>query len=188
MIARWLGVSVVGLFLVVGAASGAGQEAAASPHGGASGSKAAVMLTPGEVKWSPAPKSLPPGAQAAVLEGDPSKKGVFSMRLKVPSGYTIPAHTHPRQERITVLSGKFQLGHGGKFDEAKLQDLEPGSYFSLPPGMQHFARASEDTVIQLNSDGPWEIKYVNPADDPRHTSSAGAGKAGAATSGTGTGQ
>ena len=187
MIARWLGASVAFLFLSSATArAGSPQMAGGSQHE-ANGSKPAVIVTPGDLKWGAGPKSLPPGAEAAVLDGDPTKKGAFAMRLKMPPGYKIPAHTHPRQERLTVISGKFQLGHGGKFDDAKLKDLEPGSYFSLPPGMLHFARAAEDTVVQLNSDGPWEINYVNPNDDPRKTKSAGMEKQGAGAQGTGSG-
>jgi len=187
MIARWMGASVAFLFLTVGGSSSAAgsQETSGSHEKG--GAKSAAMFTPGDVKWGPGPKSLPPGAEAAVLEGDPTKKGLFVMRLKLPAGYKVAAHTHPRQERITVISGKFQLGHGGKFDEAKLQDLEQGSFFSMPAGMQHFARAAEETVVQLNGEGPWEIKYVNPADDPRKANSAGAEKPAAGSMGTGSG-
>ena len=187
MIARWMGASVAFLFLTVGGSSSAAgsQETSGSHEKG--GAKSAAMFTPGDVKWGPGPKSLPPGAGAAVLEGDPTKKGLFVMRLKLPAGYKVAAHTHPRQERITVISGKFQLGHGGKFDEAKLQDLEQGSFFSMPAGMQHFARAAEETVVQLNGEGPCEINYVNPADDPRKVKSAGMEKPGSGSMGTGSG-
>lgn len=126
-----------------------------------------VTLQADKIEWKDGPKSLPQGAQMAVLEGNPAEKGTFVMRLKAPAGFTIKPHTHPRQERVTVISGKFQLGHGRTFDESKLQDLEAGSFFSMPPGMEHFARAAEDSVVQLNGEGPWEINYINPADDPR---------------------
>jgi quercetin dioxygenase-like cupin family protein len=126
-----------------------------------------VVVTPEDLKWGPGPKSLPAGAQAVVLDGDPAKKGPFAMRVKVPANYRIAPHTHPRQERVTVISGKLQLGHGRTFEESKLKDLEAGSFFSLPPGMEHFVRAAEETIVQLNGDGPWEINYLDPADDPR---------------------
>lgn len=164
MIARSIGVAVALLFLSAGARAG---ERGAQTKG------SSVTVTPEDVKWGPGPKSLPPGVQAAVLDGNPAEKGTFAMRLKVPAGYRIAPHTHPRQERVTVIAGRFQLGHGRTFDETKLQDLEAGSFFSLPPGMEHFARAAEDTIVQLNGEGPWEIKYVNPTDDPRKAGSAG---------------
>lgn len=153
---------VVAVVAFVGAGIGlAGDQGAATAGAGH------VTVRPAELQWKAGPASLPKGAQAAVLEGNPGEKGAFVMRLKVPAGFKIAPHTHPRQERVTVISGKFQLGHGGTFDEAKLQSLEAGSFFSLPPGMEHFARAAEETVVQLNGEGPWEINYVNPADDPR---------------------
>jgi quercetin dioxygenase-like cupin family protein len=167
MVAQSIGVAAIAAVLAAGttAATQAGRSAAPSkaPH---------VVVTPEDVQWGAGPKSLPPGAQGAVLDGDPARKGPFALRLKLPAGYRIPPHTHPRQERVTVISGRFQLGHGRTFEESKLEDLEPGSFFSLPPGMEHFARAAEDTVVQLTSEGPWEIKYVNPADDPRRAGGA----------------
>jgi len=120
-----------------------------------------------EIKWGPAPPSIPPGAQAAVLYGDPGKEGLFSLRLKLPKGYALAPHTHPKPEIVTVISGKFRLGMGEKADKSKAQALPAGSFFALPPGMAHFAFADGDTVIQLNSTGPWGLTYVNPADDPR---------------------
>ena len=120
-----------------------------------------------EIKWGPAPPSIPPGAQAAVLYGDPGKEGLFSLRLKLPKDYAIPPHTHPKPEVVTVISGTFRLGVGEKADKSKGQALPAGSFFALSPGLAHFAFADEDTVIQLNSTGPWGLTYVNPADDPR---------------------
>jgi quercetin dioxygenase-like cupin family protein len=120
-----------------------------------------------DIKWGPAPPSIPPGAQAAVLYGDPGKEGQFALRLKLPKGYHIPPHTHPKPEVVTVISGTFRLGMGKTADQSKGQALTAGSFFALEPGMEHFAYADEDTVVQLNSTGPWGLTYVNPKDDPR---------------------
>ena len=125
------------------------------------------VLTPQEIKWGPAPASIPPGAQAAVLYGDPGKEGLFALRLKLPKGYHIPPHTHPKPEVVTVVSGTFRLGMGKTADQSKAQALPAGSFFALSPGMEHYAFADEDTVVQLNSTGPWGLTYVNPKDDPR---------------------
>src|SRR5262245_65989874 len=72
-----------------------------------------------KIQWKDGPPSLPPGAKFAVLEGDPTKEGPFVFRVKVPDGYRIPPHTHPKPERVTVISGSFQLGMGDAFDEKK---------------------------------------------------------------------
>ena len=67
-----------------------------------------------QIKFTGAPNMLPPGAQWFVLSGDPSKDGPFTIRLRLPAGYQIPAHSHPTTEAITVLSGKLLLGMGDK--------------------------------------------------------------------------
>lgn len=120
----------------------------------------------GDLKWS-APAAYPKGAQLAVIRGDPSKDGMYVVRLKVPAGYKIPAHTHPNDENVTVLSGAFGIGTGDKLDESKGAQVKAGGYSFVMKGMNHFAWFTEDTVIQLHGVGPQGITYVNPADDPR---------------------
>jgi quercetin dioxygenase-like cupin family protein len=88
--------------------------------------------------------------------------------LKVPAGFEIPAHTHPNDENVTVLSGVFQIGTGDKLDEKKVETLRAGGYSFVAKGMTHYAIFPEDTVIQLHGTGPQGITYVNPADDPRN--------------------
>lgn len=126
-----------------------------------------TILTADDVKWVDGPPTIPPGAKAAVLDGDPKKEGIFTMRLKCPAGYRIPPHWHPGVERVTVISGTFYLGLGEKFEESAAKPLAPGGYFSLPPKTAHFAFTREETVVQLNTIGPWTLTYVDPADDPR---------------------
>lgn len=126
-----------------------------------------TILEANEVEWKAGPASMRPGAQAAVLYGDPSKEGVFVMRLKLPPGFRIAPHTHPKPEILTVISGGFHIGMGTVADETKSQRLGPGSFFAFDPGLAHYAHAEEETVVQLSSTGPWTINYVNPADDPR---------------------
>lgn len=125
------------------------------------------IVSADQVVWNAGPPSLPPGAQAAVLHGDPAKDGLFAMRLKLPAGYRIAPHSHPKPEVVTVISGAFHVGMGEVADKAKAQRLPAGSFFAFDPGMAHYAHVDEETVIQINSSGPWAINYVNPADDPR---------------------
>jgi hypothetical protein len=127
-----------------------------------------VMVSPDELKWGPGPPALPAGAQLAVLEGDPSKAGMpFTIRAKMPDGYKIPPHWHPTDERVTVLEGSLGMGLGDKFDQAAGRAMGAGSYAAMPTGVRHFAWAIGETVIQVSAIGPFEVHYVNPADDPR---------------------
>jgi quercetin dioxygenase-like cupin family protein len=119
------------------------------------------------LKWAAGPPSLPAGAQVSVLLGDPSKDGLYVIRLKFPAGYKIPAHIHPSDEHVTVISGAFHFGLGPKLDETKGVKLVAGGFAHAAKGMQHYAWASEETVVQVHGQGPQGIAYVNPADDPR---------------------
>src|SRR5258708_26729880 len=119
------------------------------------------------LNWGAAPPAFPKGAQIAVLSGDPSKEGLYVVRLKVPAGYKVPAHVHPNDEYITVISGTFNIGMGDKLDEKKGDALKAGGFARTPRGMQHYAWFTEDTIVQLHGMGPQGIIYVNPADDPR---------------------
>ena len=122
------------------------------------------------LQWGPAPPVLPKGGQMAVLAGDPGKPGPFVVRLKMPSGYKIPAHQHPSAEAVTVISGDFRFGMGDKLDETQAQKLGPGGFVDLPANMNHYAfGGSGEVIVQINSEGPFAIKYVNPADDPSKT-------------------
>lgn len=124
------------------------------------------MISPGELKWSDVP-SLPPGAKIAVIEGPLSEAVPFTFRLKFPANYQIPAHSHPAVERVTVLSGTFNMGVGDKLDRNKSMALSPGSMMIMQPKTNHFAWNKEEVIVQLNGTGPWGVTYVNPADDPR---------------------
>jgi quercetin dioxygenase-like cupin family protein len=127
-----------------------------------------AVLTPSNIKWQDGPPSLPKGAMIALLEGDPTKEGEFVMRAKLPDGYRVPPHTHPKTERVTVISGEFCIGMGEKFDEKAAKLMPAGSYGHWPAGMKHFAWVKGETVIQLHGTGPWSIQYINPDDDPRN--------------------
>jgi Domain of unknown function (DUF4437) len=128
------------------------------------------ILVPAEkVQWGPAPPFLPAGAQIAVLQGNPSEKGPVTLRLRLPANYNIPAHWHSMAETVTVLSGAFHVGMGDKLDRQTSQELQPGGFVSLPASMRHFAWTAKPTVVQVNLQGPFDIFYVNPADNPQKT-------------------
>ena len=124
-------------------------------------------FTPDQVKFGPAPVFLPPGAQLAVLEGDPmASSGDFTIRLKMPDGYKVAPHTHPNRENVTVLSGTLKVGMGDQFDASKMMSFEAGSFAYLDPSMHHYAMATGETVIQIHGLSPVKFNYINPADDP----------------------
>jgi hypothetical protein len=125
-----------------------------------------VTVTPTDIKWDAAPPTLPKGIQAAVLEGNPSASGPFTMRLKIPANSKIAPHSHPAIEHVTVLSGALNIGMGDRFDETKGKQLATGTFAVMPAKANHFAWTTQETVLQLHGTGPWGITYVNSADDP----------------------
>jgi quercetin dioxygenase-like cupin family protein len=114
------------------------------------------------------PAALPAGAKMAVLEGDPTKEGPFVVRFQFPDGYHVAPHTHPKTERVTVISGVLHLATGEALDRNSAKELPAGSFGFWPAGMKHTAWSEGETIIQLHGIGPWQINYVNPADDPRN--------------------
>jgi len=127
-----------------------------------------IMHVPTDLTWVDGPASIPKGAKIAILEGDPTKPGPFTFRVKFPANYKVPPHFHPGLEHVTVLSGSLNMGLGDVFDESKATKLPVGGFSVMEVGTRHFAFTKEETVIQLHSIGPWGITYVNPADDPRN--------------------
>jgi hypothetical protein len=125
------------------------------------------VVTPDRLKWADGPSSLPPGAKMAILEGDPAKAGPFVVRVRMPGGMKILPHTHPKDERVTVLSGTLYLGLGEKFDPKAAKVMPAGRYGRTGAGVAHFGYVTGETVLQLHGEGPWAIHYLNPADDPR---------------------
>ena len=129
-----------------------------------------VIATEGEAQWGPAPPMLPPGAQIAVLAGNPMGTGAYTIRIKMPANYAIPAHSHPTDENVVVVSGALTFGMGDKLaaGASTNKTLSPGGYALMPANMNHFAfTTTAETTIVLYGQGPVEFKYVNPADDPR---------------------
>lgn len=116
-----------------------------------------LRFTPGEMPWKAGPATLPAGAEIAVLEGDPRGSGLFTMRVRLPAGSRLEPHWHPKPERVTVISGTAAIGLGTVFDDAKLHRFPAGSYYLTPPTVPHFALFAEETVLQVTTQGPWEL-------------------------------
>ena len=129
--------------------------------------QAAPAEKPAALKWGPAPAVFPPGARMAVVSGDPSKAGLFTVELAMPSGYKIAPHFHPTDETVEVKKGTLLVGMGDKFDVSKAKPMKAGDKRSMRAKAHHFAAAQGGTFIQVTAMGPFALTYVNPADDPQ---------------------
>jgi quercetin dioxygenase-like cupin family protein len=118
------------------------------------------------LSWGPAPAVFPKGAKMAVVRGDPSKAEEFTVELSFPNGYKIPPHFHSAEESVTVKKGTLLVGMGDTLDLSKTKAMKAGKKGSLPAQQHHYAAARGATVISIKSKGPFDMTYVNPADNP----------------------
>ncbi|MBW8907141.1 MAG: cupin domain-containing protein [Betaproteobacteria bacterium] len=125
-----------------------------------------VSLNKDDMKWGDVPPVLPKGAKLAVLRGDPGKPGPFTLRLNAPANYKIAPHWHSQAEDLTIISGALYLGMGDKMDTKAAHALKAGGFHYLPAKMHHYAFSKSPTVIQISGEGPFDINYLNPKDDP----------------------
>lgn len=151
-----LGLLIAGVAIGQGTET-TGQSAPAATH---------VMTAPAELKWGPPPPVFEQNAKFALVSGDPSKPGLYCVRLQMPAGYKVMPHWHPTDEHVTVISGTFALGMGDKVDRATMKELPAGGYALLPAQMHHYAMAKTECTVQVHGMGPFALTYVNPADDP----------------------
>jgi hypothetical protein len=150
--------------VIVGTLCAAGHLVTIAAHPGAHDKNA---FTPDTIQWGPAPPFVAPGAQLAVIEGNPvASTGDYTVRLKMPDGYRIAPHWHPQRENVTVISGTFKVGMGDTFDKEKMGSFPAGSFAYLDPDMHHYAMASGEVVVQVHGSAPLQFNYINPADDP----------------------
>jgi quercetin dioxygenase-like cupin family protein len=118
------------------------------------------------LKWMDPPPSLPSGAQMAVVSGNPGKKGMFTIELKMPADYAVPPHSHPTNEVVKVISGKLHYAMSDKL-MAEPRTLTAGQSVTMKARMHHWVHAPAPATIQVSGMGPFQITYVDPKDDPR---------------------
>jgi len=143
------------------------KQAAAKPASKSASAAHKNAFTPDQIQYGPPPPFVPAGAELAVLEGNPmGATGDYTIRLKMPDGYKIAPHWHPKRENVTVISGTLKVGMGDKFDESKMMSFPATSFAYLDPSMHHSAMASGETVVQIHGVAPVKFNYVDPNDDP----------------------
>ena len=159
---RWIPVAATAALTI--AATVAAEDKEKSSNSAAAEAKIHTAVA---LQWADAPPRLPRGGKMTVLDGDPDKPGTFITRLKRPAGYKIMTHTHPVAERVTVIAGSVYISTGDKPDEAAARKLSAGDFVVFPKGSKHSAWTTEECAIQIQSEGPFEMEYANPAHDPR---------------------
>lgn len=152
--------------LLLGAAVVGGSISAGAQDKADKAADKAVILPADKITWEPVPRLMHKGAEIAYLAGDPGRRGIFIARLKLPANYDFPAQWHARAKNVTVISGTLNVGTGDKLDKSKGEALGPGGFFHIPARTRHYMWTTGDAVIEIAGEGPFDLKYVDPADDP----------------------
>ncbi|HKE87924.1 MAG TPA: cupin domain-containing protein [Vicinamibacterales bacterium] len=140
--------------------------------GGGTGRSIFRAILSDDIEWKPF-AAFPSSVRLAVVVGEPSKDGLYTVRVKVPHGVRLMPHTHPEDREYTVISGVFYIGLGDQFDADKLEAYPPGTVIVLPGNTPHFHWAkSGEYITQVTAIGPLGLEYVNPDDDPRNRSTS----------------
>ncbi|MEN9580019.1 MAG: hypothetical protein RJA70_3028 [Pseudomonadota bacterium] len=111
-----------------------------------------------EIAYRPCPPNLPAGCEMAVLEGNPKAPGLFTLRIHSLAPFVLPPHSHPRAERVTVLTGAVHVGFGASVNRATAQKFGAGDYYVNRPSIQHYVFADEPVTIQITGIGPWVVE------------------------------
>lgn len=113
-----------------------------------------------DIQWKPCPPNLPSGCEIAVLEGNPQSPDLFTVRFRVNEGFVMPPHTHPKDERVTILAGKMSVAFGADGKRENAKQFGPGDYYVNARGAIHTVWADTVSIIQITGIGPWEAKFV----------------------------
>ena len=124
----------------------------------------ALLVTPDQMKW--APVDVIPGGQLAVVSGNPAKNEPFVLEVRWPEGSKIGPHWHTQTERITILSGTGAIGMGDSLDLQRGTPMPAGAYGEMPGKMHHWFVARTALVMLIEGDGPFDVNFVRPEDDP----------------------
>ena len=114
----------------------------------------------GDIQWMPCPPNLPEGCQIAILEGSPKSNNLFTVRFKLSGEFVMPAHTHPKDERVTILNGKAYVAFGKEATREKAKEFGPGDYYVNARNAIHTVWADSSTIIQITGIGPWEVDFI----------------------------
>jgi len=113
-----------------------------------------------DIQWKPCPPNMPTGCEMEVMEGSPKSNDLFTIRFNVSGEFYIPPHTHPKDERVTVLQGKAYVAFGKDATKEGAKEFVPGDYYVNARNEIHSVWADSGTIIQITGIGPWEAHFI----------------------------
>lgn len=114
-----------------------------------------------DIKWRPCPPTLPKGCEMTVLSGHPKKPDMFTVRFRSKSKIFMPAHTHPKDERVTILEGKAAVAFGKDATRAEAKEFGAGDHYINKRNEIHKVWLEEGNILQITGIGPWEAHFID---------------------------
>ncbi len=72
----------------------------------------------------------------------------------------MPPHTHPKEERVTMLNGRVSVAFGAEATHEDATTFGPGDYYVNARDAVHIVWADEDSILQITGTGPWQAHFV----------------------------
>ena len=113
------------------------------------------------IAWQPCPPGLPEGCEIAILEGHPKQADLFTVRFRLSEKFEMRPHTHPKDERVTILDGQVRVAFG---EDARRQDaalFNAGDYYVNSRDAVHSVWIDKPAIIQITGIGPWQANFVS---------------------------
>lgn len=154
---RWFALVMFGLVTLAFSTMAPAAPAAPEP----------ILINAKNIKWGAAPPDLPKGAKVAVMFGDPTATGPYVMRISLPPKYKMPFHWHSQAARVTVISGTVYIASTETYDKKLAHAIKPGGFVIVPARAQSFVFTKRSAVVEFHGEGPFDVKYTNPSDDPQ---------------------
>jgi uncharacterized RmlC-like cupin family protein len=161
-----LGLTACSVFAVVIGASLLGCSRNEPPATAFTKTEGQLLVRAKSIKWSDAPPGLPQGAKVALLQGNPTAPGRYVIRVQLPANYKIPLHSLSNAIDVTVVSGTLYVASAQTLDKKKAFAVKPGDFYHLPALAPQLSFTTNETVLEIHGEGPYEMKYANAADDP----------------------
>lgn len=148
-------------WLCLGLLMGCGASAATEVEVAFPEGKSQLAVPADSITWRKCPPTLPQGCEMAVLEGDPRQAQLFTVRFRTTGVFEMKPHSHPRNERVTILEGRVGVGFGDSIDRSVVSWFGPGDYYVNAKETVHFVLADSPALIQITGIGPWEANFID---------------------------
>jgi quercetin dioxygenase-like cupin family protein len=123
---------------------------------------AIAIKLPDEIKWRDPTGAAP--VNQAILQGDPTKPGMYVVMNRFKPGAFSKPHFHPNDRFITVIKGTWWVGTGNKWDKDATVPVKAGGFVTHFARQVHYDGAKdEEAWLIIVGEGPATLTLVEEA-------------------------